>query len=160
MSDSRFLSSNESFQCLIGKNKLGLSLSRILFTNFLSIKQLNTPSKNTHHQSRFSPLIFKVPPLTLVFIAPIAVPCLILVRYCFQNCDCMPVLSLLRARGRSQIMLTRQDRQVVIKMSSVCRFSQIPVKEFRHKGVGRWSIMGKIYVVCECPLAGRTYLPT
>ena len=38
-----------------------------------------------------------------------------------------------QVRGRSQTMLTRkgrQDRQVVLKMSQVCRFSLIKVKDF------------------------------
>ena len=56
------------------------------------------------------------------------------------------VITIWSLRGYSQTTLTKRSR-LVLEMSTVSRFSLIPVKEFLHKcqqEVGRWSLMGKI----------------
>ena len=59
-------------------------------------------------------------------------------------------IDLFLLRGRPQTTLTRRGRQVtqvVLEISTVCRFFLITAKEFCDKwqqGAGRWSIMGKI----------------
>ena len=48
-------------------------------------------------------------------------------------------------RGRSQTKLTRQGRQVVMKISTVvCRFSLVTLKKCLHQCQPGWSKMGKV----------------
>ena len=68
-------------------------------------------------------------------------------------------------RGCSLTTLTRRGRQVVLYISSKCRFSLITVGEFLQNvnqgpaGVGRWSKRGQnlVNVVKECPLIGISF---
>ena len=66
--------------------------------------------------------------------------------YC-NSCEAVRwILFLHQDRGRSLTKLTRRGRLFVLKMSMVCRFSLITVKEFLQQcqiGMGTWSIMIK-----------------